>query len=178
MENKKSLRSSQMRSLGIEMGAAIVNSLTPISATTTQTPLDKILNNFYTDSQNQFEIVDKIYYMLQTSGDPSRYNNINYNDLENLEIRRLIIIYIFLNDYEKDITSFLNLMDRLTSFLNLMDRLINTNWVIDTQQMGGPFKDIFYLTSTEYYTLLNKLVDFYDKNKNILKTDFFILDLN
>jgi hypothetical protein len=168
MENKKSLRSSQMRSLGIEMGAAIVNSLTPISATTTQTPLDKILNNFYIDSQNQFEIVDKIYYMLQTSGDPSRYNNINYNDLENLEIRRLIIIYNFLNDYEKDITS----------FFNLMDRLINTNWVIDTQRMGGPFKDIFYLTSTEYYTLLNKLVDFYDKNKNILKTDFFILDLN
>lgn len=172
MENKKSLRSSQMRSLaGMDMGTAIVNSLRPVSATVTQTPLDKILNNFYTDLTNQVDIVIKIYLMLEDANNKTRTTPLpsvtNYDDVEN----RGIVITYFLNDYAKDITS----------FLKLMDRLINTNWVIDTQRIDVPFyKDRFYyLTSTESYTsLLNKLVDFYDKNKNILKTDFFILDLN
>ena len=50
-----------------------------------------------------------------------------------------------------------------------MNRLINTNWVIDEKRSGRPLEE--NLTSTKSYTLLNKLVDFYDKNRNILKTD-------
>jgi hypothetical protein len=161
----KSLRCYRMRSLdGIEISAAIVNSLTPISATTTQTPLDKILNNFYTDTTNQIEIVNKIYDMLQYANNNSRTTPLpsvlNYNDVKN----RIIVIKYFLSNYvQNDIT-----------FLNLMDELINTNWVIDTRQIsgGGPLKEYYFnLTDTDSYTLLNNLVDFYDNNKNILETD-------
>jgi len=142
-----------MRSLGdITMDTCIVNSIRPIRETIPETSLDKILNNFYTDNQNQVEIVTKIYLMLQDADNKTRTTPLpsvpNYSEVEN---RKIVIKY----------------------FLNLMDGLINTNWVIDTQRIpGGPLKETFFnLTYTESYTLLNKLVDFYDNNKNILKTD-------
>lgn len=157
----KSLRCYRMRSCaGIGM-AAIVNSLTPISATTTQTPLDKITNNYYIDEIKQIVTLNPIYLMLLSVNNKITPSVPNYNDIEN---RRIVITY-FLNDIVEDITS----------FLNIMDELINTNWVINTQKIGFPFKEYHDLTGTESYKLLNNIVDFYDNNKNILKTDLDML---
>ena len=156
----KSLRCYRMRSLaGIEMSATIVNSLTPISATTTQTSLDKITNNYYND-EKQIVTLNRIYLMLQDANNKTRTTPLpsvsNYKDIKN---RRTVINY-FLNDIVVDITS----------FLNLMDVLINTNWV-NTTHSGRPLEIYFNLTDTDSYTLLNNLVDYYDNNKKILEKD-------
>jgi hypothetical protein len=165
MKNKKSLRSSQLRSLdGMDMGGgAVVNMLMPKSATIAQTSLDKIINNSYTDFDKQLGVVIKIYYMVQDANNKTITTPLpsvpNYDDVEN---RRIVIKY-FLNEF---------VQNDIITFLNLMDGLINTNWVIDTTRTpDGPFNFNIYLIYTGSYRLLNKLVDFYDNNKNILKTD-------
>jgi hypothetical protein len=163
MKNKKSLRSSQLRSLdGMDMGGgAVVNMLMPKSATIAQTSLDKILNNSYTDFEKQIDVaITKIYSILVATQnlDTPLPSVPNYNDIKN---RKIVITY-FLN---------VNVNLKIPDFLNIMNELINTNWVIDTQRIPR-FTDVYSsLVSSDIYKLLNKLVDFYDNNKNILKTD-------
>jgi hypothetical protein len=158
MKNKKSLRSSQMRSLGAMGSAATVNSIRPVQ---TQTPLDKIVNNFYIDDTN--ETIQTIYDMIQDANNrtTSLSSLIIFTEIE--YYRRLVIYYFTLT--LKNFT----LKNKNIFFLNLMDVLINTNWVIDEKRSGRPLEE--NLTSTKSYTVLNNLVDFYDKNRNILKED-------